>query len=156
MRKKTANILLLKNVKSLGEPGEIVTVKTGYSRNYLLPFKLGKIATSETIKEFGLKQEEILFKEKLIRNEHTDLKNLLENIGGLKIKKEVVANTNQLFGKITKNEILTLFQNKLPSTKKVEKYQIEFPLIKNIGQYIITIYLEKDIYAKVPLEIITN
>lgn len=156
MIKKTNNVLLLKHVKSLGQLGKIVTVKAGYSRNYLLPFKFGKIATIETIKEFKVKQEEILLKEKLIRDEQINLKTVLENIVGLQIKKEVVAETNQLFGKITKNEILPLLQNKLSSNQKIEKSQIEVPLIENLGQYKITIYLGKDIFAKIPLEIITN
>ncbi|CAL8412620.1 unnamed protein product [Dictyota dichotoma] len=156
MIKKTNQILLIKDVKSLGQFGSIVTVKTGYSRNYLLPFKLGKVATNEAIKEFEEKQEKIFFKEKLIRNEQINFKNLLENLVGLKLKKEVVSNTDQLFGKITKNDILLLLENQLPPTKKIEKQQIELPLIEKLGQYKITIYFEKDIFAKVPLEIITT
>lgn len=156
MIKKTNTVLLLKDVKSLGKFGQIVTVKTGYSRNYLLPFKFGKIATNETIKEFEGKQKEILLKEKLIQNEQIDFKNLLENIGELQLKKEVVSNTNQLFGKITRNDILSLIEAQLPPNKKLEKYQIEFPLITNIGKYEVTIYLDKGVFAKIPLEIITN
>ena len=156
MGKKTNNVLLLKDVKFLGKLGEIVTVKTGYSRNYLLPFKLGKIATDENLKEFEKNLEEALLKEQLIRNEQIILKNLLENIVGLQVKKDVVTNTNQLFGKITKNEILSLLQNQLPTNKKLEKYQIELPIITELGQYLIIVYLAKDIQAKVPLEVITN
>jgi len=156
MTKKTNNVLLLKDVKSLGELGNIVTVKAGYSRNYLLPFKFGKIATLKAIKEFQEKQEEISLKEKLIRDEQINLKILLENIVGLRIKKEVVADTNQLFGKITKNDILSLLQNQIPSGQKIGKHQIEIPTIESLGEYKITIYLERNIFAKVPLEIITN
>jgi len=48
-------VLLLKEVKNLGRKGEIVKVKNGYGRNYLLPLGLAKIATEKEIK----KQQEI-------------------------------------------------------------------------------------------------
>lgn len=156
MKKKTNKILLLKNVYSLGQPGEIVTVKSGFSRNYLLPFKLGKIATKSVINEFASQQQVLLQNQKVLEKKQLELKNLLENIKDLTIQKEVISNTSKLFGKVTKNDILYLLESKLKSKDLIEKQQIEETSIEDLGEYGITIHLSKNIQAKILVNIISK
>lgn len=156
MKKKSQNILLLKKFKSLGEPGDIVTVSVGFSRNYLLPFKFGKIATREALNEFNLQQTKILLKEETLLQKQLSIKSLIEEIKPLMLKKEIVGNTNQLFGKVTKNDILNILQEHLNSADLLDKQQIELPEIQNLGKYQINIRLGKNIIAKLSLNVIPN
>ena len=58
MRKKTIQVILIKDVQKLGKQGTLIKVKPGYIRNYLIPLKLGKIATPSLINQFELQQKE--------------------------------------------------------------------------------------------------
>jgi large subunit ribosomal protein L9 len=53
------NVILLDNVENLGEIGELVSVKPGYGRNYLLPSGKASLATPANIKEFEARRAEL-------------------------------------------------------------------------------------------------
>nr|YP_011006251.1 50S ribosomal protein L9 [Dictyotopsis propagulifera]WAM63255.1 50S ribosomal protein L9 [Dictyotopsis propagulifera] len=157
MIRKIHTILLTQKVRGLGEPGQIVKVKAGYSRNYIIPFKFGKHATRTLISEFNLQQEQILLKEQNLFQKSTKFKNLIESLQQLILKKEVVNNTTHLFGKITKSDIFNLIQEKLEVTEISEIFQknhIILPKIEELGEYKIEIKLSKEISALISLNII--
>nr|YP_009455866.1 50S ribosomal protein L9 [Dictyopteris divaricata]YP_010205371.1 50S ribosomal protein L9 [Grateloupia livida]AQZ25082.1 50S ribosomal protein L9 [Dictyopteris divaricata]UAV85940.1 50S ribosomal protein L9 [Grateloupia livida] len=156
MKKKKIEILLVKEVRTLGNSGQIVKVKSGYSRNYLLPYQIGKIPTTKTINEFQIKQKEILLKEENLLEKFITLKIAIEALGTLIIKKEVVSDTTQLFGKVTRNDILILLEERLGFTKTLEKNQLQLPSINKLGNYVIEINLGKNIIAQIPVQIIAN
>lgn len=151
MKKILNEILLIKNVKGLGKSGTIVKVKAGYSRNYLLPLKFAKLATSESIKQFKLENQRSLIKEQNSVREFIKLKTILEALDPLTLEKEVVYETEQLFGKVTKNEIFSLLTEKINFPNSLKISQIQLPNIKELGIYQISIKLNKDITTTISL-----
>ena len=55
------NVILLDKVENLGAVGDLVTVKSGYGRNYLIPSGKAALATPENIKEIELKNKNLCF-----------------------------------------------------------------------------------------------
>lgn len=154
MKKKPIKIILTRKVQKLGDIGTIVKVKPGYSRNYLIPLKIGKKATPETLVQFAKEQEQVLLKEKTLLNEYIKLKAMLEELDTFIVEKEVVDDTNQLFGTVNKTDILNLLEKKINLGKKIDKNQLEVPKIKEVGDYNITIDLGKQIVAVIKLKVL--
>lgn len=154
MKKKPTEIFLIKKVHKLGDRGTIIKVKPGFSRNYLIPFKLGKKSTSETILQFEKEQEQVLLDEKTLLNEYFELKTLLEQLETFVIEKEIVDDTNQLFGTVNKLDILNLLEKKINFKKKIDKNQIQVPKIKEVGDYNVTVNLGKQIEAVIKIKVI--
>ena len=151
MRKKLHEVILIKNITKLGGPGTIIKVKPGYSRNYLFPFQIAKFATRETINQFKLKEQKFLEDQLESQKQNLELKSILENLKPLILQKEVVYETDQLFGKVTKNEIASLLEEKVNFSRSFEKTQIQLSNIKELGEYPISIIISKDITAKVSI-----
>jgi len=153
MRKKTIQVILTKDVQKLGKQGTLIKVKPGYIRNYLIPLKLGKIATPSLISQFELQQKDseakqIQFSKKCIIN-----KELLENSGKFTIKKKISEN-GIFYGKITKKHVLDLIIENADVTIELNKNQLELPEMKELGEYIIEIILTTDVIAKINIEIL--
>ena len=103
-------VILTTNIKKLGRIGELVKVKDGYARNYLFPKKMALRKNKKNLEEYEKIKEKIQIKEnKRLEN----AKKLLGNIKKLKIefKKEADEN-NQLYGSITKKEIINFLKEK--------------------------------------------
>ena len=103
-------VILTTNIKKLGKIGELVKVKDGYARNYLFPKKMALRKNKKNLEEYEKIKEKIQIKEnKRLEN----AKKLLGNIKKLKIefKKEADEN-NQLYGSISKKEIINFFKRK--------------------------------------------
>lgn len=153
MGKKITQVILTKNVHILGKKGKVVKVKQGYIRNYLLPLKLGRIATPELIKQFDLKEQKLAIEQIQSIEKCKNFKEKLENLEKLLIKKKI-SETGKFFGKITKKQILDLLIEKLNGTAELKKSQISLPEIKSIGNYMIDIILTPNIIAKINLKIL--
>ena len=63
------NILLLKNIKNLGDVGSEVSVKSGYARNFLLPQKHAVLPTKANLELVEEKKQELLKQEEALKNE---------------------------------------------------------------------------------------
>nr|QWK42329.1 ribosomal protein L9 [Postelsia palmaeformis] len=153
MRKKTIQVILTKDVQKLGKQGTLIKVKPGYIRNYLIPLKLGKIATPSLISQFELQQKDsevkqLQFSKKCIIN-----KELLENSGKFTIKKKISEN-GIFYGKITKKHILDLIIENVDLTIDLNKNQLELSDMKELGEYIVEIFLTTDVIAKINIEIL--
>ena len=128
-------VILTTNIKKLGKIGDIVSVKTGYARNFLFPNNMAlrqnkkNFEYYEKIKDEMKKNEEIKF---------NDAKNLIESIKKLKIIFTKEADEkDQLYGSISKKEIIDFFMNnniKVKSDDIIIKNQI-----KSIGEHLIDI-----------------
>ena len=138
-------VILTTNIKKLGKIGELVKVKDGYARNYLFPNKMALRENKKNIEYYEKIKEEIKFKE---NEKLEEAKELLENIKKLKIefKKEVDEN-NQLYGSISKKEIINFLNNneiKLMS----DDIKISEP-IRSLGQHTIEINPYEEISAQI-------
>ncbi len=144
-------VVLLQNVKNLGEEGEIKDVADGYARNYLLPKGLAIEATQDKIKEIkerNLKQERKKDKEKAAALQ------LKEKIDGQTLELTVkTGGGDKLFGAVTGKEITELIQKNLGVT--IDKKKIDMKdAIKHIGEYSVKIKIYPTIQADIKLKVL--
>ena len=142
-------IILNENIDRLGEVGEIVSVKAGYARNYLIPKGLAIIATEKNIK-----QVENILKERIKQDAKTrlSLEALSEKLDKLTIKFELKAGEDEkLFGSVTSSMIVDEILNR---GFKIDKKEIilEEP-IKHAGNHFVNIRLSTEITAKVKVKV---
>nr|QWK42186.1 ribosomal protein L9 [Pseudochorda nagaii] len=153
MRNKTIQVILTKDVQKLGKQGTLIKVKPGYLRNYLIPLKLGKVATTTLINQFELQQKESEMKQKQFSKKCINIREELESFGKFIIKKKISEN-GVFFGKITKSHILELITSKVNLTMDLNKNQLELPEMKQVGEYVIEIILTTNVIAKINIEIL--
>ncbi|BCG49668.1 50S ribosomal protein L9 [Candidatus Profftella armatura (Diaphorina cf. continua)] len=135
-------IILLKDIPNLGKLGEIIKVKNGYARNFLIPQNQARHATKFVIKEFEEKRIKL---EKTASTIFLNAKKMGEEIQKLNInimKKSGI--DGRLFGSVTNSDIVKEFEKK---GLKIKKNKIRLPnnQIKKIGNYYINISLHSDL-----------
>lgn len=136
-------VILLTDIPNLGKSGDIVEVKDGYARNFLIPKKLTLLATPQNVQLAQRKKEQELKKEKA---EKEKMKRLAEQIS--KISCTISARAGEedkLFGEITnKNIAESLAAEGLEIDKK--KIKIEQP-IRKLGVYNVQVKLHPEVIA---------
>jgi large subunit ribosomal protein L9 len=101
-------IILTTNIKKLGKVGDLVNVKDGYARNFLLPKKMALRENKKNLEYYDGIKEEIKIKE---NNKLKQAKKTIEDIKKLKIQfKKEADEKGQLYGAISKNEIINLLK----------------------------------------------
>ena len=143
-------IILLKSHANLGQVGEIVNVKPGFARNFLIPNKIASIATEQNIKalEVFLKAQET--KEAKNRD---NLEVLSKKLNSLTLKFEVqVGEDEKLFGSVTSQMISDELANQGYTIDKKE-ITLEEP-IKELGNYKIDINLGYDLDTKIKVKVL--
>lgn len=146
-------IILLQKLLNLGNLGDIIKVKDGYARNFLIPKKYAKLATKEEINKFEshrIELEEIATKKLILaisqRESLTALKLSISQKAGI---------DGRLFGSVTNSDISKILKNKGFS---IEKSQITFPNgpLKRIGSHLVHISLHTEIIAHITISIINE
>jgi len=143
-------VILTKDIDKLGSFGDVVSVKDGYAKNFLIPNGVAILATPGNVK-----QTEILKKSR-IKAEAKSIKEaneIAEQLNGTKLIFKVKASPEgKLYGSITNKDIA----EKILSFKKIEidrkKIEIEDSL-KEIGSYDLEIKLYKDIKCNITVSI---
>lgn len=136
-------VILLENIDKLGIKGEIVNVKRGYARNYLVPRDYALYATPYNMKRLGNIQEELkVAEEKKI----AELKILAEKIASIKLTFDrKVDDQGSMFGSVSENDIVHALKAEgvdiHRSTVQMEHH------IKELGEQSIQIRLHKDVVA---------
>ena len=142
-------IILLKSHENLGNVGEIINVKSGFARNYLIPNKIGSPATEQNIKslESFLKAQEI----KEAKN-RTNLEALSKKLNSLTLKFDVQAGEDdKLFGSITTQMISDKLSEEGFTVDKKE-INLEEP-IKSLGNHKIEINLGYELETKIKIKV---
>ncbi len=134
-------VILKKDIPELGAGGEIVEVKDGYARNYLIPRGLVQLATTRNVKQLKHDQEVIESKIKKDRATATDLATRIENISCTIAKR--VGENDRLFGSVTSKEIEECLREEGLVIKK-RHILLEQP-IKELGVFEVPIKLHHDI-----------
>jgi large subunit ribosomal protein L9 len=141
-------ILLIENVQNLGVRGDVVNVKDGYARNFLLPRKKALPVTSGNKRLIELEKERNL---KMRAKELADAQAQaakLEAIA-LTIAKKVGEN-GTLFGSVTNGDVADLLKAK---GFELEKQSITVPHVKTVGTYDVDIRLYSGVHAKLHIEV---
>ncbi len=144
-------IILKENIENLGFKDDLVKVKNGYGRNYLIPQGKAILATASAKKvlEENLKQK--AFKEKKIIQ---DANKLGEKLMSLDIKiSSKVGSGDKLFGSVTAPDLAKAFDTQ---GYEIEKNAISIPgkTIKRLGSYQARIRLHREVSIQFPFEVI--
>ena len=144
-------LILQESITGLGNPGDLVQVKSGYGRNYLLPSGKAIIANEENMKVYEARQEELkLQEEKRLESS----KEIYEKLNGLSISQKVaISEEGSMYGSIGTKEISELLE---VDNFVIERSSIRLPegSLKELGLFVIDIELHPDVIAKINLEIV--
>ncbi|KUO52939.1 MAG: 50S ribosomal protein L9 [Desulfitibacter sp. BRH_c19] len=143
-------VILIQDVKKLGNKGDIVNAADGFAQNFLFPKKLAIEATPQNIKNLEtmkLKQQ----KEKELEKEKA------KAVGDDLSKTPLVITAKagekgRLFGSITSMEIASVIKEQLG--KKIDKRKIDLPEpIKNLGDYQVKIKLHPEVHREINITV---
>lgn len=142
-------IILKQTFEKLGSTGEVVTVKDGYARNYLIPMGIAEVATKKNIERLKVELEEIAAQEAKTRS---NLESLANQLNKLTLKFELKAGEEgKLFGSVTAQMIADAIAEK---GFDIDKKEIEIPeAIKTEGSHYVDIKLNKGFTGKVKVKV---
>ena len=143
-------VILLENIKNLGKIGDIVKVKNGYARNYLIKFEKAINASKENIVIVNKKKEQ-LNKKDLEHKEKANNNCEILNNKKYKIKKLATEN-NELYGSVKPTEIAKIIQERDNIIIKASQIDLGKE-IKSVGIFKTTINLHSEIQANILIEV---
>jgi len=147
------NVILLDKVENLGEIGDLVTVKPGYGRNFLLPQGKAALATKQNLTEFEVRRAEL---EKASANELASAKARAELVDEMELI--IAANAGEegkLFGSVGPIDVCDAF---LKVGVEVARAEIRMPdgPIHEIGEFTIGLHLHTDVNVDVKLKVVAG
>lgn len=147
------DIILLKDIDNLGYQNDVVSVKPGYARNFLIPKGVAVIANKANKEKLDKILADIEAKESVKREEY---KGLASQIQGKTLRIPVKAGTSgKIFGSVTNVQIAQALQEQL--NIEVERKKIVMPEeVKELGTYSATIKFSKDVESQVEFELIQD
>jgi large subunit ribosomal protein L9 len=146
-------IILLEKVVNVGNLGEVVKVKDGYARNFLIPQRLARRATANAVAEFEVKRAEL---EKAAAAKLAASQAQGEKLSGLTVQVAQKAGVDgRLFGSVTNFDIAEAL------TKQgfaVEKAQIRMPTgpLKIVGEHSVSVALHTDVVVEVVIAVVPD
>lgn len=147
-------IILLEKINHLGDLGDIVKVKDGYARNFLIPQGHAKRATKAAVAEFEARRAEL---EKAQAERIAAAEAIAATLTDAEIDiKSKCGVDGRLFGSVTNADIAEAIDAKFEL--QIKKSQVRTPLgaIKATGEYMITIGLLSDITVDVKVNVIAE
>lgn len=143
-------VILTEEIRGLGTRGDIVTVKDGYARNFLLPKNLAQEATKGNLNAIEHQRRKWAL---LAQEEKAAAQKQADQVKGVKIQIEKrVGEHGHLFGSVTANEIA---DGLLEKGIEVDKRRIELASpIKNIGLHDVEVRLHRDVTATIQVEVV--
>ncbi|MBK3332321.1 50S ribosomal protein L9 [Persephonella atlantica] len=143
-------VILAKDVEGWGTIGDIIEVKRGFARNYLIPKGLAYEATDSNIK---MVREILRQKSRKLEREKQKALEIAEKLKGLEIEiKKPVGTTGKLYGSVTTSDIAEALKEKGIEVEK-KKIMLRSP-IRNIGAYNITIRLHPEVSEVIKVHVI--
>ena len=143
-------LILQESITGLGNPGDLVQVKSGYGRNYLLPSGKAIIANEENMKVYEAKQDELkLQEEKRLES----AKEIFEKINEFSVSQNVaISEEGTMYGSVGTKEISELLE---ANDFQIERSAVRLPegSLKELGNYVIDIELHPEVIAKINLEL---
>jgi large subunit ribosomal protein L9 len=142
-------IILREEVHGLGKSGEVVTVKPGYGRNYLLPQGLALLATEHNVKQLEHQKKIITARNAKLAK---DAQSVADALAGLEVRIERQAGEGgKLFGSVSTRDIEEAASKKGVSIDR-KKIVIENP-IKSTGEYTVDVKLGLGITGKLKVHV---
>ena len=145
-------VILIDKIKNLGDVSDIVKVRSGYARNYLIPYGKAKFATEENRQEVEQRRAEY---EKQVSEERALAKERADKLKDVVLTHTVQAmDDGRLYGAVSTTEIAELV---LQSCKvEIQKQEITFPegQIRTTGTHSVVFHLHSDVQVQTQLEIV--
>ena len=143
--------LILKNdVQNLGFKDDVVKVKPGYGRNFLIPQGHAHLATLSAKKVLAENLKQRAHKEAKVVN---DAKSLGEALKAIEIKIYAKAGGEKLFGSITNSDIVEALAK---AGQSIDRKFVTSGIIKRTGRYNATVRLHRDVIIELPYEVIAE
>ena len=143
------NIILLENIEKVGFKDEIVTVKNGYGRNFLIPQGKAILATESAVKVLEEKLKQQAKKEEKVISDANSTAEALKELD-IKIKAKI-SNGTKLFGKVTLAQFMSAIKD-----LEIDKSFVNIPSVKETGKYEATIRLHRKVKVTIPFEVIAE
>lgn len=142
-------VILKADVKDLGRVGEVVSVKDGFARNYLMPKGLAVDASTKNVKQFEHDKRQILEMAKKVK---AGAEGLAEKIAatGITIKAKA-GEEDKLFGSVTAMDIAEALKAEGIEIDK-KKISLEEP-IKRLGEYKVAVKLHSNVAAEITVRV---
>jgi large subunit ribosomal protein L9 len=143
-------VILREDIQKLGSKGDIVTVKNGYARNYLLPQKLALLATTGTRKQVVEMKAAAARKD---ASQKSAAETLAEQMSAVELTFTVKAGeSDQLFGSVTSMDIAEALEAKGFSIDR-RKVELAEP-IRTLGEYTVPVRIHREVAASVKLQVV--
>jgi len=143
-------LILKQDVQNLGFKDDVVSVKAGYGRNFLIPQGFAQLATPSAKKVLAENLKQRAHKEAKVV---ADAKALAETLKALEIKLTAKAGGEKLFGSITNIDIAEALEK---SGNAIDRKFITSGIVKRTGKYTANIRLHRDVVVELPYEIIAE
>jgi len=144
-------IILLEKVGKLGNLGDVVNVKNGYARNFLIPTKQARRATAAAIKEFEGRRAEL---EKAAQAKLATAQALGEQMAGKTVRIAQKAGVDgRLFGSVTNGDVAEALTK---MGLAVQKSQVRMPNgpLKTVGQHPVSVSPHTDVVVEVTVHVV--
>ena len=140
-------VILKEDVQNLGQQGDVVEVKPGYARNYLMPQKLAILFTKQQKKSI---EEAQRVEERKLEREKDQLESVLKQVEDLSLSLKMQSEEDsKLFGSVTKLDIVKLLEENGITVDK--KYVDLSSPIKTLGEHKVNIVFTKEMSASFTL-----
>ena len=144
-------IILIQDVKNLGYKNDIVNVKPGYARNYLIPQGMAILATESARKVLAENMRQQAYKQEKIKKEAQDIATLLEGLT-LRIPAKAAA-TGKIFGSVNNVQIANAIKEANGIEIDRKQIMIDDDTIKEVGNYTAKIRLHKEVSVDINFEV---
>jgi len=146
-------IILMEKVVNLGGLGDVVNVKNGFARNFLIPQGKAKRATASNLKEFEARRTEL---EKKANEQLVSSQERAAKMDGMKVEIAQKAGVDgRLFGSVTNADIAAAMGKQGFELKKAEIRMPTGPL-KHIGEYPVMVQLHTDVLSNITVVVIAE
>lgn len=144
-------VILKEDIPGLGYKNDLITVKNGYARNYLIPKGLAKLATESNKKVLAEDKKQKAHKEEKILKEAEELAKALE---ALNIRIAAKAGTSgKIFGSVNDVQIANAIKEQHSFDIDRRNISVDGEAIKELGEYVAKVKLHKEVTAEVKFEV---
>ena len=148
----TTKILLREDIENLGGRGEVIKVKAGYARNYLLPRGIATLATKGNVKQIDRERESLLKKAATEKSTATAQAEQMRSISLAFERRAGEGGT--LFGSVTSMDIAEALQAK---GYEIDRRKIVLKdTIKETGDYTVNLKLHREVTLEIPVSVTTE
>lgn len=147
-------VILKQDINTLGYKNDVIKVKNGYARNYLIPKGLALEATETNRKIVAENQKQRAFKEEKIKKEAQKIADALQNIT-LKIGAKA-GTSGKIFGSVNAIQIAEAIQKQYNYDIDRRKIMVDGDSIKELGTYTAKVNLHKEVKLDVKFEVVSE